>query len=180
MKAELFVPSKCILGESPCWSSCGQILYWLDIHQKQLHQYKIKTQSHVIISLNISATCVVEKKDKGLAFAAQDGFYSFDLETKKCFLLCDPERNLPSNRFNDGKCDPKGRFLAGTMNMENPPLSEAGSLYSFHEGKATQIYNNLTLPNGMAWSPDGKIFYLIDSAKGKRTSIRIRPVYRNS
>ena len=39
----------------------------------------------------------------------------------------DPESGLPNNRFNDGKCDPAGRFWAGTLSLDRTP--EVCSLY---------------------------------------------------
>ena len=66
-----------------------------------------------------------------------------------------------NNRFNDGKCDPRGRFLAGTMEMdENAPN---GSLYSFDGDSVTKLLGDVTISNGLAWSPDYKTLYYIDT-----------------
>jgi sugar lactone lactonase YvrE len=71
----------------------------------------------------------------------------------------DSER--PVNRFNDGKCDPAGRLLAGTMDLKETDYS--GSLYSF-DGKTIQtLFGNVCISNGLTWSPDHKIFYYIDT-----------------
>ncbi|MDB5083585.1 MAG: SMP-30/gluconolaconase/LRE protein [Bacilli bacterium] len=51
--------------------------------------------------------------------ATQQGFCTYDEETKCLQSVSDPESDKPDNRFNDGKCDPVGRFLAGTMSMVN-------------------------------------------------------------
>ncbi len=67
-----------------------------------------------------------------------------------------------SNRFNDGKCDPAGRFLAGTMDANEKNAS--GHLYSFESGKPPRkLLDGLRISNGLAWSPDHKIFYYIDT-----------------
>jgi sugar lactone lactonase YvrE len=66
-----------------------------------------------------------------------------------------------NNRFNDGKCDPRGRFLAGTMDMgETDPN---GSLYSFNGQSVTKLFGNVTISNGLTWSPDYKTLYYIDT-----------------
>ncbi len=68
----------------------------------------------------------------------------------------------PSNRFNDGKCDPAGRLLAGTMDMNEK--SPSGNLYSLEAGKPPRkLLEGIRISNGLAWSPDYKIFYYIDT-----------------
>ncbi len=77
-------------------------------------------------------------------------------------ILAEVEPYLPGNRFNDGKCDPAGRFLAGTM-KKTPDGEAAGSLYSFdpHTG-VRKLLDGLQIPNGLGWSPDYRQFYLGD------------------
>jgi len=77
-------------------------------------------------------------------------------------LLHHPEIHLPGNRFNDGKCDPAGRFWVGTMALAE--TSGAGNLYMIEKDLShfTKI-EGVTISNGMAWSPDHKTFYYIDT-----------------
>ncbi|MDP1926215.1 MAG: SMP-30/gluconolactonase/LRE family protein, partial [Thiobacillus sp.] len=63
--------------------------------------------------------------------------------------------------FNDGKCDPVGRFLAGTMDMNEKDAS--GSLYSFDGKRVTRLLDGIRISNGLAWSVDHKTFYYIDT-----------------
>jgi len=107
------------------------------------------------------------RKDGGfiLALKADDGkrfsFAGLELASTKLTLLSPLENELPGNRFNDGKCDPRGRFIAGTMALaENDP---AGSLYSFDGRSITKLLSGITVSNGLTWSPDHKTFYYIDT-----------------
>ncbi|MEX2396965.1 MAG: SMP-30/gluconolactonase/LRE family protein, partial [Balneolales bacterium] len=83
--------------------------------------------------------------------------------------ITDPESHLPSNRFNDGKCDPRGRFWAGTMSYE---VEEgAGSLYCLNpdllvDKKITEV----TISNGLAWNKQQDTFYYIDTPTRKLCS----------
>jgi len=85
---------------------------------------------------------------------------------KKLQRLANPEDHLPNNRFNDGKCDPQGRFWAGTMSMlEESGVSKepkAGSLYCLDSNfKLTKKIEGVTISNGMAWSSShDKMFYI--------------------
>lgn len=66
-------------------------------------------------------------------------------------------------RFNDGRCDRQGRFLAGTMVMNMAAAADAGVVYRLGAGQAEVIAEKLIVPNGMAFSPDGRTLYLSDS-----------------
>src|SRR6185369_14529059 len=106
---------------------------------------------------------VVPRKSGGLMVALHHGFASLDPVTEKITFLTDPESHLPENRFNDGKCDPSGRFWAGTMALAF--TKGAGSLYClFPDLSAKKMAGGLTISNGLAWSLDQKTMYLIDSA----------------
>ncbi|HRQ24987.1 MAG TPA: SMP-30/gluconolactonase/LRE family protein, partial [Anaerolineales bacterium] len=66
-----------------------------------------------------------------------------------------------TNRINDGKCDPAGRFLVGTMDMDETETT--GSLYSFDGTNTKKLMEGIRIANGLAWSPDHKTFYYIDT-----------------
>ena len=81
-------------------------------------------------------------------------------------MISNPEPHLPGNRFNDGKCDPAGRFWAGTMSHTDEP--EKGSLYLLDKDlSVTQKIENVSISNGLAWSPDQNTFYYIDTPTKK-------------
>ncbi|WP_285572607.1 SMP-30/gluconolactonase/LRE family protein [Streptomyces sp. RTGN2] len=68
-------------------------------------------------------------------------------------------------RMNDATADPQGRFWAGSMSYDAD--EGAGSLYrTGHDGSVTRVLDGLTVPNGPAFTADGTVMYLADSAKG--------------
>jgi sugar lactone lactonase YvrE len=76
--------------------------------------------------------------------------------------IVNPEPGLPGNRFNDGKCDPAGRFLAGSM--DDTEIKASGSLYSLSpDGSVKTLLAGTHIANGLAWSPDYQTFYFIDT-----------------
>jgi sugar lactone lactonase YvrE len=94
--------------------------------------------------------------------ALQDGIGILDLETGAVAMLASPEAFLPSSRFNDGKCDPAGRFLAGTFDMDGKERTSA--LYSIDgRGCLRQLLDGVTISNGLAWTADGRTLYYIDT-----------------
>lgn len=167
-EAELVIPAKAMLGEGPCWDSDKGILYWVNILDKKVNVYDPRTHKNREIQLGQMVGTVVLRQSGGLVVALQKGFYFLDVETEELTPIADPENHLPENRFNDGKCDPFGRFWAGTMSLSEE--NEAGSLYCLGTDlEVEKKHDNLTISNGLAWSPDQKFMYLIDTPTKKVT-----------
>src|ERR1700680_5025112 len=83
------------------------------------------------------------------------GFTLFDLETEELTFLCHPEPEVATNRLNDGKVSPEGRFWAGTMD-ERPEKKAIGNLYRLDaDHRCTRMAGGVKVSNGLAWSPDG-------------------------
>ncbi|MFD3440502.1 SMP-30/gluconolactonase/LRE family protein [Streptomyces sp. NPDC058685] len=78
-------------------------------------------------------------------------------------------------RMNDGVADPQGRFWAGSMAYE--ATEDAGSLYRMdRDGRVTRVLRDITVPNGPAFSADGTVMYLADSARGLVRRYPVDPV----
>jgi sugar lactone lactonase YvrE len=142
------------------------MLYWVDIIEKKIHVYQPDTGENKSISLDQQVGAVVPRKSGGAILAMQNGFYALNFNTEKTELIYDPESHLPDNRFNDGKCDPHGRFWAGTMNSLG--LRKKGALYCLDTNMSvTKKLNCLSISNGLAWSPDHVYMYHIDTPAKK-------------
>jgi sugar lactone lactonase YvrE len=97
-----------------------------------------------------------------LALATRSGFATLDLGDGVLKPIINPEPHLPGNRFNDGKCDPAGRFLAGSM--DDAEVEASGSLYSLApDGSLKTLLSGVRISNGLAWSPDYRTLYYIDT-----------------
>ncbi|MBY4275479.1 SMP-30/gluconolactonase/LRE family protein [Rhodococcus fascians] len=69
-------------------------------------------------------------------------------------------------RMNDGVADPHGRFWAGAMPYGDHPGT--GFLVRVDvDGSAHRVLDGLTIPNGPAFSADGSVMYLAESAAGR-------------
>lgn len=155
MKVELLLDAKATLGEGPAWDEKTQTLYWVDILGKRIY-----AGMEVLAELDEFIGCLAPRKNGNLILGKRASFVDFDLGTSQQTLLATLNESA-TNRMNDGKCDPAGRFLAGTMDMnEKDPT---GNFYSF-DGKSTRtLFGDVTISNGMAWSSDYKTFYYIDT-----------------
>ena len=159
MKPELLLDAKNTLGEGPAWDAKTDTLYWVDILGKRLHSYHGKGY---VIPLNDYVGCVAPCKDGRLILALRFGFWILDLAAVTLTEAAIPRGEPAANRFNDGKCDPAGRLLAGTMDMAEREAT--GSLYSLsHDMKIVKLLGGIRISNGLAWSPDYGTLYYIDT-----------------
>lgn len=156
MKPELLFDAKATLGEGPVWDARTQTLYWVDILSKRIYANR-----NVLVELEDVVGCVVPRKSGGLILTTRFGFASLDLDSLQLTLLASLQEEPVTNRFNDGKCDPCGRFLAGTMDMGE--IDSNGCLYSFDGKSIRALCDHVTVSNGMTWSPDHQTFYYIDT-----------------
>lgn len=149
------------LAEGPVWHE--DALWWVDIVSGTLHRREAATgktdQRHVGSSL-------------GVAWPARDGWWWCAREHDLAWLHWPSGRLVPAgepapplpraHRFNDGKCDPRGRPWVGTMVRQGEPGT--GALFATDPAGALQVrLPGVNLSNGLAWSPDERTFYYIDT-----------------
>jgi sugar lactone lactonase YvrE len=163
LKAEPVVAHLCELGEGPLWDEALQSIHWLDIEKGHIHTFNPATGKLETIEVHQRIGCIALFLGKNEFIGGlENGFATIDRNSGSVKLISDPESNLPGNRFNDGKCDPAGRFWAGTMSLEEE--SGAGNLYMLDtDTTVTKKLDRVTISNGMAWSADKKKFYYIDT-----------------
>jgi sugar lactone lactonase YvrE len=154
------------LGEGPLWSVKEQALYWVDILNHRLHRYS-PWQERRTWQFEQEISCVAERADaEGLIVTLRHGFARFDPATEELTPLKHIEAHIPTNRFNDGKCDRLGRFWAGTMDFDGKQAT--GSLYRLSPDLThAQVDSGYVVTNGPAWSADYKTLYHNDSVNGR-------------
>ena len=151
-----------LLGEGPVWDSEKQSIFWIDISQGKIYEYNIDNQQYRSIDVGQMVGAIALCKDDKWVAALQKGIAYISCATGKVEMIISPELCLPNNRFNDGKCDPAGRFWAGTMSMSEEP--QMGSLYVLSSNLSIRKkLTGISISNGLAWSLDNKKLYYIDT-----------------
>lgn len=169
MNVELVLDAQAALGEGAIWQARDQRLYWVDIQPGRLHIFDPREGSDRAFELGQMVGTVVPRTRGGVMLALQHGFAAFDPQTGKLQPWTDPEEHLPRNRFNDGKCDPAGRFWAGTISLDHEP--RAASLYCLEpNGRVHTKLSGVTNSNGIAWSLDRTSMYYIDTPTSQVTA----------
>jgi len=162
MNAELVLDVRAQLGEGPVWHPREQRLYWVDISAGLVHVHDPEGKPDVVYRVGQMVGAAVPRRSGGLVLATQAGLGTFDLQRQEFTLLAAPEKHLPDNRFNDAKCDPRGRFWAGTMSMVRKPGT--ANLYCLDtDGTLRRVFGGVTTSNGLDWSPDQRTMYYIDT-----------------
>ena len=154
---------RCKVGEGPVWDVKDQALYFVDLlersvwrHEPAQEQFKRWLVSSFVGSMALRA-------GGGALVALQDGLYTLDFSNGTvapfASLPCHPE-----TQCNDGKVDPRGRFLVGTTPRSISDMRPIGGLYSVDaSGHARQLDEGFGITNGPCWSPDGRTFYFANS-----------------
>jgi len=151
------------LGEGAVWNLDTEELYWIDIEGKKLHIYHPETKSNTTLAVPSRIGTVVPTTSKDtVVVALQDGVYYMNTKTGGLQQLSDVEQQMTANRFNDGKCDPSGRFWVGSVALDETP--EAANLYMIDAlGHAELKNDSVTISNGIVWTKDKKTMYYIDT-----------------
>jgi sugar lactone lactonase YvrE len=144
-----------------------QALYWVDCLTRELFRWVQATKELTQWPLTGIPGSFAFCADGRLLFAYRNGLTFFDPATGQFSAIPVDKVDFSVERFNDGKCDARGRFWVGTMDKELKRT--VGSLYRVDAGVGFCRMDDsfLTLSNGITWSPDGSTMYLCDSRPGK-------------
>jgi L-arabinonolactonase len=155
------------LGESPVWDPRTQRLYWIDSLAGTIHRLDPATDQLCDFPAPAPVGSMVLRNDGGAMLALRHGFARYDLgqgQVTSPIVAIDCDH--PMVRLNDGKVDPYGRFIAGTMHGGRAHDETAlGGLYRLQAGAVALLDTDLGVSNGPCFSPDGATFYLGDSAR---------------
>jgi sugar lactone lactonase YvrE len=169
-KAALVLDANAVLGEGPVWDARCGLLYWVDIVKGEIHRFDAASGRDEFCFAGRTVGSVVLRAEGGLVAALTDGFYlvpeTSGIEDFRFSPLFSPRDLLAGQRFNDGKCDPAGRFWAGTMHLgqESPDCA----LYCLEpDGSCRNMQRDIGCSNGLAWSEDGKTLFYIDTLTHK-------------
>jgi len=158
---QVAVPAPSLLGESPMWHPREQALYWCDIPGRKLNRFDPKSGAHTQWDCESEPACCAPHLGGGLVVAMRDGLWRFDTQRGKRSLLAKPPYDQTKERFNDGKCDPRGRFWVGTI--YEPRDAAKATLYCWDGHELQRKAEGVTVGNGLAWSPDARTLYWSDT-----------------
>lgn len=155
---EVIADCACSVAENPLWHPSLRRLLWTDIPAARLYQFDPQTRTHelfyegrVVGGFTLQADgSLLLFQDRGTITNLKDG-----VEVPVIKEIAE-ERDL---RFNDVIADPVGRVFCGTFTR-----GHLGRLYRLdRDGSLTKLLDGVGCSNGMAFSPDRRVFYYTDS-----------------
>lgn len=158
------IPASAFLGEGPHWSIADNKLYFVDILAPAVYAGDTVKGTYKTLSVRELIGFVIPRQRGGFVAGMRGDIRSLDLSTGETVVLARPESDQPGNRFNDGKCDRKGRLWAGTLAID--ASADKGRLWRIDgDGCVQEMERGVHVSNGLGWSPDDKTFYFTDTAR---------------
>jgi sugar lactone lactonase YvrE len=162
LQVDCVVKGRDLLGECPLWDDRTETLWWVDILASSLKCFDGSVKTYCLPE---AAGSFAFREKTGLLAAMKSGIYLLDPADLSRKIVAQPEKEIKTNRFNDGRCDRAGRFWVGTM-TEEPPRGPSGALYRVSPGGACErVRTGILIPNSLAWSPDSRTMYFADSVR---------------
>ncbi len=159
---ECVVDARNKLGEVPVWDVREEVLYWVDIEGRLLQRFTPATGKVERWDMPERIACFALRQGGGLIVAFASGIALYDLATGRIDWIARPEAHIPTNRFNEGKCDRKGRFWAGTM--DDRLAAHSGALYRVDADLSVhKVLDGIGISNSIVWSLENDAFYFADT-----------------
>jgi sugar lactone lactonase YvrE len=159
---ELIVDAGCQLGESPVWCPQRELLLFVDISGRRLLKFNPASRALEACAIEEDIGCVAPSQGGGFVAGLRSGIWLLNEKgEKQRMLAANPEKSRVS-RFNDGRVDCAGRFLAGTLDEGK---ASRAALYRYDRRGLIRLTDGLITSNGLAFSPDGRTLYHSDTPR---------------
>lgn len=150
----LFDDRRCDLGEGPLWHPERGQLFWFDILNRRLLSRTEEGPQEWHFGEMVSAAGWVSRDE--LLIASEKRLFRFNLNTGEKSTVATLESEETGTRSNDGRADPQGGFWIGTMGKRGGEDVGMGSIHRLYRGELRKIFRNITIPNAISFTPDGK------------------------
>lgn len=149
-----------VLGESPFLHPDEHRLYWVDIPGRRLNAFDPVSRQHDQWPFETEPGSIAPLHGGGLLIALRDGLWRFDPISGARSRVAEAPYDPALQRFNDGKADAQGRFWVGTIDDKRQPKA---ALYRYTHGRGERMAAEITVSNGLGFSPDGRTLYWSDT-----------------
>ncbi|MEP6943552.1 MAG: SMP-30/gluconolactonase/LRE family protein [Betaproteobacteria bacterium] len=165
---------KASLGECPVWSVSEQVLYWVDINAPSLNRFDPASGANTTWPMPESIGSFALRMGGGFVVALRSAIWFASRDGKLERKVVDAPYDPAHHRFNDGRADAQGRFWAGSMNEQRDVAS--AKLYRLDADLSLHTaVEDITISNGLAFSPDGRTMYHADTMQRTIWSYAVDP-----
>ena len=158
----IFEPA--LLGEGPVWDSGQKKLIWVDIDGKKLHFWDYSSKKDTSYDMGETIGAAAPINNGKVLVALEHKISIFDPKDNTATIVVDLGKEIEGTRFNDGKCDSKGRFWIGTMDFDKTSPLRKGKLFRLdRDRKLTLVIEGVKTSNGLDWSLNDDVMYYTDT-----------------
>ncbi len=162
-----------VLGEGPTYDPDTNTVWWFNILGKELHELNLSTGKKDVHSLPVMASVLARVDAERQLLATEEGLFIRDTATGALTFYAALEADKPENRSNDGRTHPSGALWISTMGKRAE--MQAGAIYHVAGGKVTKIFDGISIPNSICFSPDGSIGYFTDTRISRLMRVLVDP-----
>jgi len=152
---------RCHLGEGPTYDVATDTAWWFDIIERRLFEARLDVGRTTIHSLDVMGSALARIDSHRQLLVADDGLYIRDVKDGQMALYRPLEADNSATRSNDARVHPSGTFWIGTMGRQAE--KGRGAIYALHRGELSRLYESITIPNAICFSPDGTVGYFADT-----------------
>lgn len=172
-RGKILSPENSILGEGPTYDPATDTIWWFNILGKELHELELVSGAKRVHALPMMAS-VLARVDAGRQLiATEEGLFLRDTASGALTPHAVLEPGNSGNRSNDGRTHPSGALWIGTMGKRAE--TGAGAIYHVARGTVTKIFDKVSIPNAICFSPDGSVGYYVDSKAGLLMRVPVDP-----
>lgn len=158
---QLLLKAGAVCGESPIWDPESGCIWWADTASTLVHSWSHASGEARSREAGHTVRALGRAGGGSLVLVCADGIYLLE-PGKDARFLCDPERGQDGMMPDDGTVDPSGRFVFNTFDTVTLDAPD-GAIYSIDaKGRLLTLDKGLALPNGMAFSLDGRTMYVAE------------------
>jgi sugar lactone lactonase YvrE len=160
------------LGEGPSFDPATGTLFWFDILGKTLCALDVAGGGLTRHTLPFLGSVLAVIDDKRQLIASDQGLFLRDSVSGTLSPYAAIE-DKPQNRSNDGRVHPSGALWIGTMSRTAE--TGAGAIYHVAGTTVTKLFEAVSIPNGICFSPDGSVGYFNDSKVNHMMRVELNP-----
>ncbi|MCM2440740.1 SMP-30/gluconolactonase/LRE family protein [Agrobacterium vitis] len=169
----VLVDTRLHLGEGPTYDVARDTAWWFDILGKGLIEHRFATGETIRHDLPMMASALATIDAERQMLATEQGIFIRAIASGELTLLTALEPERPGNRSNDGRVHPCGALWIGTMGKT--AADGAGAIYHVAGDKVTRLYDSISIPNAICFSPDGSIGYYVDTRVNTLMKVSLDP-----
>ena len=170
MDFKLAIDSRVELAETPIWDPRINKLYWTDLFTGAVHRYDpISGKDESVETGSFIGSAIPTNITNKLLVSINAGIMLLDFSTGKLELIAAPQPNTGEYRYNDTRCDAKGRVFTSTVStlFTDPkfdPATMTGKFYMIDtDGSITTLVEKLVQYNTIFFDNQNKNLYAVDT-----------------